>query len=122
MDGRGEAYWAELQRSTPDDAAARRRAIAEWESTHPEPAVTVADVANQVEHVARIAGDDHVGIGSDFNGMSRYVIADLRDSSKMPALFEELLRRGWTKRNSRSWRAETSCACGNPLKPAANTN
>jgi membrane dipeptidase len=55
---------------------------------------TVSDVAAHMDHVRRVAGPDHVGIGSDFDGMPATPIG-LYDVSKYPALTEELLRRGW---------------------------
>ena len=66
-----------------------------WRSTHPRPQATIADVADQIEHVRKIAGVDHVGIGSDFDGITENVVG-LEDVSKFPALFAELVRRGWS--------------------------
>ncbi len=56
---------------------------------------TLADVADHIEHIRDVAGIDHVGIGSDFDGIPTYVVG-LEDVSKFPALFEELARRGWS--------------------------
>jgi membrane dipeptidase len=58
------------------------------------PKASVARVADHMDHVRRVAGPDHVGIGSDFDGMPT-APAGLGDVSKFPALTEELLRRGW---------------------------
>lgn len=66
-----------------------------WESSHPVPSVTVSDVADHIEHVRDIAGVDHVGLGSDFDGMYSHV-EGLKDASQVPALIAELERRGWT--------------------------
>jgi membrane dipeptidase len=55
---------------------------------------TLADAANHMDYVRRVAGPDHVGIGSDFDGIET-VPAGLEDVSKYPALTAELLRRGW---------------------------
>ncbi|MBI2188581.1 MAG: membrane dipeptidase [Acidobacteria bacterium] len=55
---------------------------------------TLADVASHMDHVRTVAGPDHVGIGSDFDGIQT-VPAGLEDVSKFPALTAELLRRGW---------------------------
>jgi len=57
---------------------------------------TLTDVADHIEHVRRVAGVEHVGIGSDFDGISS-VPAGLEDVSTFPALFAELSRRGWTE-------------------------
>jgi len=55
---------------------------------------TLADAADHMDHVRKVAGPDHVGIGSDFDGIPT-VPAGLEDVSKYPALVAELLRRGW---------------------------
>lgn len=57
---------------------------------------TIADVANHIEHVAELAGIDHVGIGSDFDGISSTPVG-MEDVSSYPALFAELSRRGWSE-------------------------
>jgi membrane dipeptidase len=59
-----------------------------------EPKASLADVANHMDHVRKVAGADHVGIGGDFDGITT-VPAGLEDVSKYPALVAELLRRGW---------------------------
>ncbi|MDJ0940370.1 MAG: dipeptidase [Woeseiaceae bacterium] len=58
---------------------------------------TISDVADHIDHIARVAGIDHVGIGADFYGAhNEYdLVQGLEDVSKYPALFAELLRRGW---------------------------
>ena len=61
-------------------------------------AATVEDVANHIDHAVKIAGIDHVGIGSDFDGISGPPNG-LDDVSKMPALIEVLLERGYRKRD-----------------------
>lgn len=61
---------------------------------------TLADVANHMEHVRKVAGPDHVGIGSDFDGIQA-VPAGLEDVSRYPALTAELLRRGWPEQDVR---------------------
>ena len=60
-------------------------------------AATVADVVDHIDHAVRIAGIDHVGIGSDFDGVSGPPNG-LDDVSKMPALIEVLLQRGYAER------------------------
>ena len=77
----------------PDKATA---ALAEWVRTHPKPVVTIAMVADHVEHVVKVAGIDHVGIGADFDGMGSDYPAGLNDVSHYPDLLAELMRRGWS--------------------------
>ena len=90
----------DFARRFPNDAAARRQALAEWRRANPAPRATLAQVADHVEHIRRIAGVEHVGIGSDFDGIST-VPDGLEDVSTFPALFAELARRGWTERELR---------------------
>ncbi len=61
---------------------------------------TLEDAANHIDHVRKVAGSDHVGIGGDFDGIST-VPAGLEDVSKYPALTAELLRRGWEETDVR---------------------
>ncbi len=82
-------------RGTTRDSVEVRRQFAEWRSAHPRPRATIKDVADHVEHVRSIAGADHVGIGSDFDGVDE-TPEGLEDSSKYPYLFAELIRRGWS--------------------------
>jgi membrane dipeptidase len=70
------------------------RLIEEHARTHgPAPKATLAQVADHIEHVVRVAGIDHVGIGSDFAGIP--MPEGLEDVSRFPYLIAELVRRGW---------------------------
>jgi membrane dipeptidase len=69
------------------------------------PRATLADVADHIEHVRDVAGIDHVGIGSDFDGISSTPVG-LEDVSTFPALFEELAARGWTETELRKLAGE----------------
>jgi membrane dipeptidase len=77
------------------DSVERRRLTEEWLAAHPRPEATLAQVADHIEHVRRVAGVDHVGIGSDFDGIT-HVVVGLEDVSTFPRLFAELIRRGWS--------------------------
>ena len=79
----------------PGDEPAQSAAFSAWRTVHPEPRATIAEVANHIDHVRRVSGIDHVGIGSDFDGISS-TPAGLEDVSAFPALVEELLRRGYS--------------------------
>ena len=61
-----------------------------------EPSAKIANVADHMDHIRKVAGPDHVGIGGDFDGVTT-LPAGLEDVSKYPALTAELLRRGWTE-------------------------
>ncbi|WP_426196800.1 dipeptidase [Massilia sp. DWR3-1-1] len=71
-----------------------RAAMEKWQAQHPMPPVTLAMVADHVEHIRKVCGVDCVGIGSDFDGID-LVPAGLDGVDKYPALFVELARRGW---------------------------
>jgi membrane dipeptidase len=81
LDPRDTANWAVVQ--------------PEWEATHPLPEATVSQVADHLERVRSVAGIEHVGVGGDFDGGGGGA-AGLPDVSGYPALFAELLDRGWT--------------------------
>ena len=76
------------------DSLARRDSLRAWNSR--APAVTMQQVADHIDHIRKIAGIDHVGLGSDFDGISS-VPTGLEDVGKYPDLIAELLRRRWTE-------------------------
>jgi membrane dipeptidase len=80
----------------PDKAKA---AMAEWLKAHPKPKVTIAEVADHIEHIAKVAGVDHVGLGSDYDGVSQMLPEGLPDVASYPALLAEMMRRGWSDEN-----------------------
>jgi membrane dipeptidase len=86
---------SERLKATVSDTAERRRLVDEWKATRPQPRATLGQVADHIEHVRKVAGVDHVGIGSDFDGIDT-VPEGLEDVSKFPQLFAELIRRGWS--------------------------
>ncbi|MEJ7809590.1 MAG: dipeptidase [Gemmatimonadaceae bacterium] len=90
----GQAMTGIRQRVGADTTALRREGDA-WLAAHPAPKATLAQVADHIEHVRKVAGVDHVGIGGDFDGITE-VIEGLEDVSTYPAIFAELARRGWT--------------------------
>src|SRR5260370_13793047 len=60
------------------------------------PPVSVARIADHIDHIVKLVGIDHVGIGSDFDGV-RAVPADLKSVADLPNLTKELLRRGYSE-------------------------
>ncbi|MBK8725629.1 MAG: dipeptidase [Holophagaceae bacterium] len=78
---------------------------AEYIKAHgPSPKASLKDVADHIDHVAKVAGHDHVGISSDFWGGE--MPAGLEDVSKYPDLFAELIRRGWSDADLRKLAGE----------------
>jgi membrane dipeptidase len=72
-----------------------KAALAAWENQHPRPVTTLAQVADHIDHIRQVAGADHVGLGSDFDGIGDAPVG-LEGVDRYPALLEELMRRGWT--------------------------
>lgn len=68
---------------------------AAFKKANPAPKATVADVANHIDHIRKIAGIDHIGIGGDFDGIED-VVQGLENTSTYPHLIVELLKRGYT--------------------------
>jgi len=105
--------WADAQTAATSEARARlgtdtaavRRAVDDWTTAHPQPKATLGQVADVIEHVRKVAGVDHVGIGSDFDGITDLVVG-LEDVSKFPDLFAELSRRGWADADLRKLAGE----------------
>ncbi|HYG71576.1 MAG TPA: dipeptidase [Actinomycetota bacterium] len=92
------AAWAEAARvraEHPDDPRVVRAFMDAWDDAHPDPPATIGDVADHVDHLREIAGIDHIGIGSDFDGAGTMPVG-LEDVSHYPALFEELAARGYS--------------------------
>jgi membrane dipeptidase len=89
---------AELERRGLDrrDMDTWETVAPEYERAHPMPEATLAQVADHIEHVRTVAGLAHVGLGGDYDG-SAGMPAGLADVSCYPALFAELLDRGWTE-------------------------
>jgi len=79
----------------PNDPAAVKAAVDAWTAANPAPRATITDVADHIDHIRKVAGIDHIGIGSDFDGITQ-VVQDLDDVSKYPNLTAELLRRGYS--------------------------
>ncbi|MGK7297256.1 MAG: dipeptidase, partial [Candidatus Wenzhouxiangella sp. M2_3B_020] len=72
-----------------------------YREQNPYPYATVSDVADHIDHVVEIAGIDHVGIGSDYDGVGDSLPEGLKDASTYPALIEELLRRDYSEEDIR---------------------
>jgi membrane dipeptidase len=85
----------ELRKKYPNDKDLEG-ALEAWRREHPFPSGSVHDVVDHIEHIIKVAGSDHVGIGSDFDGINR-VPKQLEDVSCYPVITQELLNRGHSK-------------------------
>jgi membrane dipeptidase len=93
-----EAEWEEIRRlraEHPDDPDAVRAAVEAMEKTQPTPPSSVSDVADHIDHIRKLVGSDHIGVGSDFDGLEG-MPDGLEDVSKYPDLFADLADRGYT--------------------------
>jgi membrane dipeptidase len=93
--GRGKAERTRLETLHPGDPKAVDEGVDRWLEKNPVPALSVADVADHIDHIRQVAGVDHVGFGSDFDGVG-WVPEGLEDVSGYPALLAELAQRGYT--------------------------
>lgn len=89
---RGAETFAKFEELYPDEND-YRAAMAQWARENPYPAGSVHDVVDHIEHVMRVAGPDHVGLGSDFDGVTK-LPEQLKDVSMFPNITQELLNRG----------------------------
>ena len=91
---RQTAETARLLQQFPNDEAARKAGLDAWNKANPVPRATIADAADHIDHIKKVAGIDHIGLGGDYDGITS-VPEGLEDVSKYPALTAELLRRGY---------------------------
>ncbi|WP_397605108.1 dipeptidase [Sphingorhabdus sp.] len=76
--------------------AGEKAAVDAWIAANPQPKATLAQVADHIDHIRKVAGIDHIGIGGDFGGVDELPVG-LENVSTYPALFAELVRRGYSK-------------------------
>ncbi len=94
-DQRASAERTRLQQTLPNDPAGLTRAMETWRTSNPGPRATIAQVADHIDHIRKVAGIDHIGLGGDFDGITE-VVQGLEDVSTYPALTAELLKRGYS--------------------------
>jgi len=94
--------WNKLQTAEEDrlkainpDAAVVKAGVDKWTAANPAPHASVAEVADHIDHIRKVAGIDHIGIGSDFDGITQ-TIPELDNVSAYPNLTAELLKRGYS--------------------------
>jgi membrane dipeptidase len=92
----GHVVRKRLQEKYPDNEDARRAAWRQWQKENPMPRGDVGTVADHIDHVVKVAGIDHVGLGSDYDGIS-VLPEGLEDVSRFPYLTAELVRRGYSE-------------------------
>jgi membrane dipeptidase len=85
----------DLRKKYPDDQE-YDRAVRRWRLNNPIEPGTVHDVVDHIDHIVRVAGIDHVGLGSDYDGVTM-LPRQLEDVSTYPVITQELLDRGYTR-------------------------
>ena len=95
---KSQAAQQSLRAQFPNNDAYLNAALERWRADNPEPRATLTQVADHIDHVRKIAGIDHIGLGGDFDGITT-VIQGLEDVSKYPDLTAELLRRGYSEQD-----------------------
>ena len=94
--------YAGLYIGQPDRAKA---AIQAWDTAHPRPSVSIAMLADHFDHIRKIAGVEHVGLGSDIDGVED-LPEGITGADGYPALLRELMRRGWSDQDIRALAGE----------------
>jgi membrane dipeptidase len=95
-DAEDKAEQARLEVRFPGQKAIVREHLEAWRGQHPRPRATVQQVADHIAHVVQVAGIDHVGIGSDFDGIKEGP-RGLESVADYPNLLAELLHRGFSE-------------------------
>lgn len=91
------AHAAEETRSKSlNPGAAAAAVLSAWVQANPRPEATLNEVADHIDHIAKLIGIDHVGLGGDFDGIE-ITTQGMADVSTYPALLTELARRGWSQ-------------------------
>lgn len=70
--------------------------LAAWDKANPEPKATIKDMADHIDHIRKVAGVEHIGVGGDFDGMPSGPVG-FEDVRGYPLLFAELARRGYSQ-------------------------
>jgi membrane dipeptidase len=73
--------------------------VREWRKEHPVPYASIGDLVDHIDRIVELAGIDHVGFGSDFEGLGDMLPAGLKDVSGYPNVVKELLRRGYSEKD-----------------------
>jgi len=84
----------ELKAKYPESKEDQERELKQWQLRNPYPAGQAEIIVDHIEHVIRVAGIDHVGLGSDYDGISKLPVG-MEDVSKYPLITELMLRRGY---------------------------
>lgn len=87
------------ERGLDDNSEEGKALVEQFRKDNPRLFATVEKVADHIDHAVKIAGIDHVGLGSDYDGVGDSLPTGLKDVSQYPNLIYELLKRGYTERD-----------------------
>ena len=89
--------WGDWSKLTPEDQKTARAEYTAVRQKYPEKLATVKDMVDHIDHIVKVAGIDHVGVGTDFDGGGG--LADCADASQMGNITLELVKRGYSKKD-----------------------
>jgi len=92
---------AELKAKDPLEGEIYTKGVEALHKQYPLPPVSYTVIVDHIDHIAKVAGIDHVGIGSDFDGISGNHPVGMEDVSKLPAIREEMKKRGYSETDIR---------------------
>ncbi|MEJ6790088.1 dipeptidase [Brevundimonas sp. BR2-1] len=98
---------ARLKSLNPGDPQAVTAGLTAWQTAHPVPVATIADVVAHIQHVRDVAGIDHVGLGGDFDGVDALPVG-LEGVDGYPRLLAALMANGWTEADIRKLAGENA--------------
>jgi membrane dipeptidase len=94
---RSRAMEDELKAKYPNDPKRVQGEIDEWRKANDPGKTPLSVLMDHIDHIAKVAGIDHVGIGSDFDGVPLTGLpVGMEDISKLPTLTYELMKRGYS--------------------------
>jgi membrane dipeptidase len=99
-DERLKSQYDELRATYKDDSKRLAEEINKLLAANPLPATPLSVLIDHFDHIAKVAGIDHVGIGSDFDGIPNLPVG-IEDISKLPVITYELLKRGYSEKDVR---------------------
>jgi membrane dipeptidase len=91
--------WKDIDRQTDTNREAYRLELSELNRNFPRVLPSVADAVDHIDHMVKLIGIDHVGIGTDFDGGA--ALSDCFDVSELPNITLELFKRGYSKSDIR---------------------
>ncbi len=97
-DARLKPQMDEIRATYKEDAKRLAEEISKLQAAHPLPATPLSVLIDHFDHIAKVAGIDHVGIGSDFDGIPSLPVG-MEDISKLPVVTYELLKRGYSEKD-----------------------